>query len=154
MTASPRPLLGITMGDPAGIGPEIIVKAAHQMRDLVAQGRIELKVLGSAQALDQAARLLQCDIAKVVEMVDVGPVPQPLTVGQISEAGGHWAYHAVARAVQLCQSGAADAIVTAPLCKEALHLAGYPFEGHTEMLATLTFHADDMVACPQGDCQD
>ena len=51
--------LALTMGDPAGIGPEIIVKAAHQMRDLVAQGRIELKVLGSAQALAQAASLLQ-----------------------------------------------------------------------------------------------
>jgi 4-hydroxythreonine-4-phosphate dehydrogenase len=54
--------LALTMGDPAGIGPEIIVKAAHQMRDLVGQGRIELKVLGSAQALAQAASLLQCDI--------------------------------------------------------------------------------------------
>jgi 4-hydroxythreonine-4-phosphate dehydrogenase len=142
--------LALTMGDPAGIGPEIIVKAAHQMRDLVAQGRIELKVLGSAQALAQAASLLQCDITHVVDMVDVGPVTQPLTVGQISEAGGHWAYHAVARAVQLCQSGAADAIVTAPLCKEALHLAGYPFEGHTEMLAHLSGMRDGVMMLAHG----
>ena len=65
--------LALTMGDPAGIGPEIIVKAAHQMRDLVAQGRLKLKVLGSAQALAQAQRLLQLD-SSALNMIDVGPV--------------------------------------------------------------------------------
>lgn len=145
--------LALTMGDPAGIGPEIIAKAAYQMRDLVAQGRIELKVLGSAAALERAITQLHLHtegVASLLTMVDVGPVKHPVTVGQISEAGGHWAYKAVERAVQLCQSGEADAIVTAPLCKEALHLAGYPFEGHTEMLAHLSGMRDGVMMLAHG----
>jgi 4-hydroxythreonine-4-phosphate dehydrogenase len=145
--------LALTMGDPAGIGPEIIAKAAYQLRDQVALGRIELKVLGSAAALQRAITQLHLDekeLSSVLTMVDVGPVAQPVVVGQIGESGGHWAYKAVERAVQLCQSGEADAIVTAPLCKEALHLAGYPFEGHTEMLAHLTGQRDGVMMLAHG----
>ncbi len=143
--------LALTMGDPAGIGPEIIAKAAYQLRDLVQQQRIALKVLGSAAALAQAARQLQLPLQDLpLEMVDVGPVDQPVTLGQVGESGGHWAYKAVERAVQLCQNGEADAIVTAPLCKEALHLAGYPFEGHTEMLAHLSGQRDGVMMLAHG----
>lgn len=143
--------LALTMGDPAGIGPEIIAKAAHQLRDLVQQQRIALKVLGSAAALAQAARQLQLPLQDLpLEMVDVGPVDQPVTLGQVGESGGHWAYKAVERAVRLCQNGEADAIVTAPLCKEALHLAGYPFEGHTEMLAHLSGQRDGVMMLAHG----
>lgn len=145
--------LALTMGDPAGIGPEIIAKAAHQMRDQVAQKRLSLRVLGSADALDRAVRQLGLDAAEIaaaIEMVDVGPVEQPVVVGEIGAAGGHWAYKAVERAAQLCQNGEADAIVTAPLCKEALHLAGYPFEGHTEMLAHLSGMRDGVMMLAHG----
>ncbi|WP_394790786.1 4-hydroxythreonine-4-phosphate dehydrogenase PdxA [Rhodoferax sp.] len=141
--------LALTMGDPAGIGPEIIVKAAHQMRDLVQQGRVELQVFGCAAALQRATQLLQLDAAPL-HMVDVGPVDGPMPVGQVSAAAGKWSYLAVERAVQLTQAGEIDAIVTAPLCKEALHLAGYPFEGHTEMLAHLTGMRDGVMMLAHG----
>ena len=145
--------LALTMGDPAGIGPEIIAKAAFQLRQRIAERQLVLQVLGSATALDLAARQLHLDpqeLGRLVEMTDVGPVTQPVVQGQIGEAGGHWAYLAVERAVRLCQSGQADAIVTAPLCKEALHLAGYPFEGHTEMLAHLTGMRDGVMMLAHG----
>ena len=141
--------LALTMGDPAGIGPEIIVKAAHDMRALVQQGRVELQVFGCAAALDRASQLLQLD-SPPLYMVDVGPVDGPMPVGQVSAAAGKWSYLAVERAVQLTQAGEIDAIVTAPLCKEALHLAGYPFEGHTEMLAHLTGMRDGVMMLAHG----
>lgn len=152
MSTSTR--LALTMGDPAGIGPEIIAKAAHQLLPALQQGRLSLRVLGSAQAYARALLDLGLDtlpdLHSLVHMEDVGPVAQPVVVGQVGEAGGHWAYRAVARAVQLCQSGEADAIVTAPLCKEALHLAGYPFEGHTEMLAHLSGERDGVMMLAHG----
>ena len=145
--------LALTMGDPAGIGPEIIVKAAHQMLDLVRQGRIELTVFGSGDALDHAAKLLQLDVrgpGAPVTVVDVGPVSGAMPVGQVSASAGKWSYLAVERAVQRTLAGDIDAIVTAPLCKEALHLAGYPFEGHTEMLAHLTGMQDGVMMLAHG----
>ena len=132
--------LAITMGDPAGIGPEIIAKAAR-----VLQGRHELVVCGSAAAMQQAERLLALPDPPRYRMVDVGPVEAPVVTGQVSAAGGEWAYRAVARAVELVQHGEADAIVTAPLSKEALHLAGHAFEGHTELLAHLTGQRDAVM---------
>jgi 4-hydroxythreonine-4-phosphate dehydrogenase len=63
----------------------------------------------------------------------------------VSAAGGEWAYRAVERAVRMVQDGRAQAIVTAPLSKEALHLAGHRFEGHTELLAHLTGQRDAVM---------
>ena len=97
--------LALTMGDPAGIGPEIIIKAAHQIRDRVASGRLELKVLGSAMALAQAARILQLDSTAALHVTDVGPVEPPVRTGEVSASGGHWSYRAVERAVQLRVNG-------------------------------------------------
>jgi 4-hydroxythreonine-4-phosphate dehydrogenase len=145
--------LAVTMGDPAGIGPEIIAKAAQRMRGLVDERRIELLVLGSAQALRHAAEGLGLSLEgprPALRMIDVGPVDGPLETGRISAAGGQWSYLAVERAVRLALSGEADAIVTAPLCKEALHLAGQPFEGHTEMLAHLTGMRDGVMMLAHG----
>ena len=141
--------LALTMGDPAGIGPEIIVKAAHQMRDLVQQGRVELQVFGSGAALQRATDLLKLDAAPL-RMIDVGPVDGDMPIGQVCAAAGKWSYLAVERAVRMTQAGEIDAIVTAPLCKEALHLAGYPFEGHTEMLAHLTGMRDGVMMLAHG----
>lgn len=145
--------LALTMGDPAGIGPEIIVKAAHQMRELVAQKRIELTVLGSREALERAEHWLKMTVTQAngpLRVLDVGPVSGPMPTGEISAAGGKWSYLAVERAVQMTQADQIDAIVTAPLCKEALHLAGYPFEGHTEMLAHLTGMRDGVMMLAHG----
>jgi 4-hydroxythreonine-4-phosphate dehydrogenase len=138
--------LAITMGDPAGIGPEIIVKAAAAMKPTVAAGEIELLVLGSALALDKACRLLQIEQASLpLTMIDVGPVEGEVVTGAVSAVGGEWAYLAVKRAAEMVQGGEADAIVTAPLSKEALQMAGHHFEGHTELLAHLTGQRDAVM---------
>ncbi|WP_029000157.1 4-hydroxythreonine-4-phosphate dehydrogenase PdxA [Azohydromonas australica] len=148
--------LAFTMGDPAGIGPEIIAKAVREMAGLVQAGRAEFIVLGSAAALRQAEALLGLPAAgeeagALYRMVDVGPVDAPFVTGQVSAAGGEWAYRAVEKAARMVQAGEADAIVTGPLSKEALHLAGHHFEGHTELLAHLTGQRDAVMMLAHGD---
>jgi 4-hydroxythreonine-4-phosphate dehydrogenase len=143
--------LAVTMGDPAGIGPEIIAKAASAMREESAAGRIEFLVIGSSLALDQACR--QVGLARgtlPLRMIDVGPVDGEVRTGEISAVGGEWAYRAVKRAAEMVIAGDADAIVTAPLSKEALHLAGHHFEGHTELLAHLTGMRDAVMMLAHG----
>lgn len=143
--------LAVTMGDPAGIGPEIIVKAIQQMQGEVEAGRIEFLVLGSSAALTRACDLFgtkQADLP--LTMIDVGPVDGEIVTGTISAVGGEWAYRAVKRAAELVQAGEADAIVTAPLSKEALHMAGHHFEGHTELLAHLTGQRDAVMMLAHG----
>ncbi|MEX5385689.1 hypothetical protein WCE10_21960, partial [Cronobacter muytjensii] len=95
MTAPIR--LAFTMGDPAGIGPEIIAKAVRDMAGLVQAGRAEFIVLGSAAALAQAESQLglpaaDADGRAFHRVVDVGPVDAPVVTGQVSAAGGEWAY--------------------------------------------------------------
>ena len=143
--------LAVTMGDPGGIGPEIIAKAAYQMRAEVTAGRIEFIVVGSAKALDKGCA--QVGIAREalpISMVDVGPVDGEVVTGTISAVGGEWAYRAVKRAAEMVQADEADAIVTAPLSKEALHMAGHHFEGHTELLAHLTGMRDAVMMLAHG----
>ena len=143
--------LAVTMGDPGGIGPEIIAKSADRLRGEISAGRLELIVLGSAKALDAA-----CTIAALardtlpVTMIDVGPVAGDIETGKITAVGGEWAYRAVKKAVEMTQAGTADAIVTAPLSKEALHMAGHHFEGHTELLAHLTGQRDAVMMLAHG----
>lgn len=148
--------LAFTMGDPAGIGPEITAKATRQMAALVDSGHLEFIVLGSAQAIQAAEQrmglpALNAQGQPFYRMVDVGPVDAPVVTGQISAVGGEWAYRAVAKAAALVQAGEADAIVTGPLSKEALHMAGHHFEGHTEMLAHLTGQRDAVMMLAHGD---
>jgi 4-hydroxythreonine-4-phosphate dehydrogenase len=150
-----RPIrLAVTMGDPAGIGPEIIAKGIRRMHEAIASGRIEIIVLGSAAELAGAERQLGAlpsgQPGESYRMIDVGPVDAPIVTGTISVAGGEWAYRAVARAARLIQDGEADAIVTAPLSKEALQLAGHHFEGHTELLAHLTGMRDAVMMLAHG----
>jgi 4-phospho-D-threonate 3-dehydrogenase / 4-phospho-D-erythronate 3-dehydrogenase len=145
---SPRHL-AITMGDPAGIGPEIIVKAAARLRPRIDAGELRLVVIGSYPALEQARAQLAPEMS-IPEVNDgdaewpplcalqAGPEGEPIRPGQLSADGGRFAFQAVERAVRLAQSGRVGGIVTAPLNKEALNMAGYHYPGHTEMLAELT----------------
>jgi 4-phospho-D-threonate 3-dehydrogenase / 4-phospho-D-erythronate 3-dehydrogenase len=140
--------LAITMGDPAGIGPEIIVKACLALRERLASGELRLLIIGHRSALDVARSLLgaPADIPTVSEVVDwptlaflqAGAERGAIGPGELSAEAGRFAYLAVERAVRLAQAGRVGAIVTAPLNKEALNLAGYHYAGHTEMLAELT----------------
>ena len=126
------PRIALTVGDPAGIGPEIVLKA------LAAEDRpdAEYVVFGPMEAL--ADRTVRFGLRPAQDLgarvVDVA-APAPVVLGQISPAGGHAAARAVLRAVQEVKAGRMQAIVTAPLQKESLAAAGYPWPGHTEMLA-------------------
>ncbi len=142
------PRLALTMGDPAGIGPEIIVKSARRLRPRIDAGDLRLLVIGHRSALHAAVSLLNETIAfsetdgrsplPPLGLLPAGAERSPIQVGQVDPEAGRFAYLAVARAVALAQEGIIDAIVTAPLNKQALNLAGYRYAGHTDMLADLT----------------
>jgi 4-hydroxythreonine-4-phosphate dehydrogenase len=126
-----KPLVLVTMGDPAGVGPEVIAKA---LAEPFAAARVV--VVGDARRLRKGAAAAGVDVQ--VDCVDLDIVDDDLPWGELSAQAGEAAYRFVARATQLVQEGRADAICTAPLNKEALHLAGHDFPGHTELLAHLT----------------
>ncbi len=144
------PLLGITMGDPAGVGPEIIVKALCRPEItttcrpvVIGDGSVmqaTLDLLHSLAALHRVRRLAECEFAPGriecldLENVDAAALPK----GAVSAEAGDAAYRYVETGVRLCQSGEIEGIVTAPLNKEALALAGHPHAGHTEILAALS----------------
>ena len=144
-----RPVVAITMGDAAGVGPEIIVKAlaGRQVHEWARPF-----VVGDAARLRRAAEVTGVDVTVhpvdgpeaatfepgTVEVVDLDCIPDDLPFGKLSAVAGEGAYRFIVRAVELATSGRADAICTAPLNKEALHAAGHVFPGHTELLAELT----------------
>jgi 4-hydroxythreonine-4-phosphate dehydrogenase len=143
------PVIGITMGDATGVGPEIIVKSLthdvvyQQCRPLVIgdAGRLELAneiVKGTARI----RRIKEASEAQyqpgVIDCIDLNLIPADLPFGQLSPIAGDGAYQYIARAVRLAEAGQIDAICTAPLNKEALHAGGHKYPGHTEMLAHLT----------------
>ena len=121
------------MGDPSGVGPEVVVKAlAHpEVREFCRP-----IVIGDAQRLKDAARL--CQIPGESECIDLNNVPRELGWGKLSAAAGDAAFQYVRRATELAMRGEVDAICTAPLNKEALQAAGHMYPGHTELLAELT----------------
>ncbi|WP_219417943.1 4-hydroxythreonine-4-phosphate dehydrogenase PdxA [Pseudonocardia nigra] len=141
------PLLGLTVGDPAGIGPEITLKVARDPRVAVAR----ILAIGSLEALRAATEIVPDapelrEVASPAEArfepgtLDVLTVPSDVAValGRVSAEAGKIAFDGVERAVALAVAGEIDGIVTAPLNKEAIALAGHPYPGHTEILAELT----------------
>ena len=144
-----RPRIGITMGDPAGIGPEVALKAATSKDVLAVCVPI---LIGDAQYLTSWAQVFQlvCTFvvlhsgesvatdATVPLIYSLNNLPITLAMGQEQALAGRAAGEYIETAVQLCLAGEIDAIVTAPINKSALHLGGYQFPGHTEMLAHLT----------------
>lgn len=144
-----HPLIAITMGDPAGVGAEVIVKAAAA-HDLAAFCRPV--VVGDAARLRRAARIcgLDLDVVTIADaaeavsgsgrlsVLDAGGVPEDLPFGRLSPIAGEAAYRFIEIAAQLASDHRVAAICTAPLNKEALHAAGHNFPGHTELLAHLT----------------
>lgn len=143
------PRVGITMGDPSGIGPEVVLKAvAEEEVTSVCQPVI----IGDAQLLAHNARTLdlQCGY-RIIRCDEPLPEksPEPIIYhlnnvhghvepGIESGAAGKAAAEYIEAAVELCASGSIDAISTAPINKRALFLGGYSFPGHTEFLAHLT----------------
>ena len=146
-----KPIIAITMGDAAGVGPEIIMKSlAHaevheQCRPLV---------IGDAQRLRQAGRICASILtvrsltpddmesaryeSDVVDCIDLKLIPSDLPWGRLSPIAGEAAYQYLVVAARIAMERKVGAICTAPLNKEALQAAGHKFPGHTELLAHLT----------------
>ena len=127
--------LGITMGDPSGIGPEVTAKA---LADLSAGERSRILVIGDGSVLERAARVAGVPPPAVAVVEVETPEADTIRDGTESPGGGHAAHGYVRRAVELALGGEIEVIVTAPLNKAALHLAGHRFDGHTELLQDLT----------------
>lgn len=151
-----RPIVGITMGDPAGNGPEITVKALGNP-DLYE--RCRPLVIGDAKMIQQAAGFVHRPEIKVhpvssvsealfeygtidVYHLDLIPDVKQFRLGVVSAEGGNAAFESVRKVIELAMSGEVDATVTNALNKEAMNLAlaprGMHFDGHTEIYATYT----------------
>jgi 4-hydroxythreonine-4-phosphate dehydrogenase len=145
-----RPLIAITMGDPAGIGAEVSLKALlepevydrcrplvlgtlgmlRQMRDVLHSGQ-------HLHAVDDPARgQYRLGTVDVLDLAEEHPGPFPW--GIVAKENGAAAVAYVEKAIALALSGEVDAIATAPLNKEAMRAAGFPYDGHTELLAIKT----------------
>jgi 4-phospho-D-threonate 3-dehydrogenase / 4-phospho-D-erythronate 3-dehydrogenase len=142
------PLIGITMGDPAGIGPEVTLKAAAQ-----AHATCRVVVLGDLHTLTATAlRLGSLLVPTAWALTDPYPTdprclpvvalstlaPEHGTPGQPTPTGGEASYRYVETGVQLAMNKTLQGIVTAPISKAMWHAAGRDYPGHTELLAALT----------------
>jgi 4-hydroxythreonine-4-phosphate dehydrogenase len=126
------PRLALTVGDPAGIGPEVVLRALADP----ARPQASLIVYGPLASLRDRARRFGLPSPEEVDAktVDV-PATGSVELGRTSAAAGRAAAEAVLKAADDAKAGRVDALVTAPLNKESLAAAGYPWPGHTEMLA-------------------
>jgi 4-hydroxythreonine-4-phosphate dehydrogenase len=125
------------MGDPAGVGPEVVVKA---LVDEEVRAACRPLVVGDLGRLQRAAAL--CGVPVPPDVEQVGELPADLAFGELSPLAGDAAYRYVRRAVELALAGEVAAVCTAPLNKAALHAAGHAYPGHTELLAELTGTAE------------
>ncbi|GBF77983.1 4-hydroxythreonine-4-phosphate dehydrogenase PdxA [Paenibacillus sp. 598K] len=144
-----KPTIGITMGDAAGIGPEIIVKALqHQeiydtcrplvIGDAKMLTRV-LPIVDSKLSIHPVSSVAEASFAHgTIDVLDLDLLPADLPFGQVSGDAGNAAYQYLAEAVRLAKQGDIQSICTAPLNKEALHKGGHLYPGHTEILAALT----------------
>ena len=146
MESMPSPVVAVTIGDPAGIGPEIVVRALAQ--DAVRRS-VQALVVGDRWVLERAMEVtgttLEFSPAGPVRLLDLANVDHRLQWGKIQATAGAAAGQFIERAVQETLAGRADALATAPINKEALWRAGYRYLGHTEMLGALTGSPDPLT---------
>jgi len=126
-----EPKVAITMGDPAGIGPEVVAKA---LADPETVGPARFVVLGDRRAFPPGVAWPAS--ASLVDFANAEP--DTIAARRPTAEGGRASVEYVERAIEMALAGEADAIVTAPISKAALSLAGVPYPGHTELLAERT----------------
>jgi len=152
-----KPLIAITMGDPCGCGPEIIVKAlqhpdvAGLCRPFVIGDRAALEravaVCGSALAVRPITSLDDVPAAShgSIPLLELSRLPEEdLVYGHPTAVSGDAVYRYICSAARLCLDGRVAAMVTAPISKEAMNRGGHDYPGHTELLAELC-GTDDFV---------
>jgi 4-hydroxythreonine-4-phosphate dehydrogenase len=145
MSGDAHRVVAVTMGDPAGVGPEIVAK-------VLAEGpSARAVVVGDPAMMRRAVALLELPLdvrvvdspgeasfeREAIDVVAASELPDDLPFGEIDERAGDAAYRYVRRAVELALADEVHAIATAPLNKEAMHRAGHEYPGHTELLAEL-----------------
>ena len=150
MTGGSKPGIAITMGDPCGIGPEVVAKALSDPR---VYDSCRPLVVGSSYAMEQAVALTGVPLrvsrigdaegsgedSAVIEVLDIGNLnPEDITVGEINPTCGRAAMEWVTKAGELALAGSVGGLATAPLNKEAASLAGYKSIGHMELLQELS----------------
>jgi len=161
---SSLPILGITMGDPSGIGPEITVKAL--MNEKV-YGICRPVVIGDAEVMKKAVGIVgtgqiavypvsrvedSCFQFGTMDVYDLHNVQtKKLEYGKVSAMSGKAAFECVKKVIELALSHEVDATVTNPLNKEAMNLAGFHYSGHTEIYAELTGTRDYAMMLADGD---
>lgn len=146
-----KPLIAVTMGDPCGIGPEIIIRA---LQDGAVNACCTPLVIGDRRALERAIALLGASLKLITLVDDELPEKIPsgsvllkelttladaeMVYGQPASASGDAVFRYITAAATLCKSGKVAAMATAPINKAAMNLAGHHYPGHTELLAELT----------------
>lgn len=149
-----KPIVGISMGDPAGVGPEVIVKAFSNHPQ---PKNYRPVIVGDISILKRTAEENSFDL-NLIAFKDFNDLPDDHSAiavfdaipfdhrhfkyGQISKQCGDFSYKVVVKSVELCQNKLIDALVTGPISKESWHLAGHNFDGHTGLLAKLTNSKD------------
>lgn len=137
--------IGITIGDPAGIGPEITLRALSQIKD----GRLsQYLVIGDIDFLQKLNEDLRTGLefvefpdevgSSAVQVIDLRNLREPFRIGENSRIAGQAAGQYIHKAIELWRLGEIDSVATAPISKRSLALGGYDFPGHTEFLASLT----------------
>lgn len=144
-----KPIIGITMGDASGVGPEIILKSFEHA---IVHESSRSFVIGDASILERAKKFTNStktihtikdpSEAKFerdsIDILDLNLLTADLPIGEVSAKAGDAAFQYLAKAIDLANKGEIDAICTAPLNKEALQKGGHMYPGHTEILADLT----------------
>lgn len=149
MLMKTKPIVCITMGDGAGVGPEIIMKS---LNDSEIYENCRPFVVGDVKILERAGKIVGANLevssidsvedAKfsygTVDCIDLNLLPDNMVFGQLYKEAGNASFRYLERAIQLAKREEIDVICTAPLNKEALHKSGHIYPGHTEILAELT----------------
>ena len=160
---SELPLIGITMGDPAGIGPEIAAKALSESRIY----RIcRPLIIGDVRVIQLACKIVRVglDLNPVkspgegnyefgtIDVLDLGNIKiENLTYGKVSKMAGQASLDYINQAINLARTGCIDAVTTGPIHKQAIYLAGSSYPGHTEMFAQQTGTRDYAMMLVVGD---
>lgn len=152
-----KPLIAVTMGDPAGIGPEIV---ARTIDDKEIFNIARCIVIGDRKIMEKAIQIVGADLKihvtenpaegdyseGVLNLIDLDNINMdPFEYGKVSAMCGQAAYDYIAKSIEITMSGQADAVATTPINKESLHAAEVPFIGHTEIFGALTGTEDPLT---------
>ena len=152
-----KPLIAVTMGDPAGIGPEIV---ARTIDDKEIFNIARCIVIGDRKIMVKAIQIVGADLKihvtenpaegdyseGVLNLIDLDNINMDqFEYGKVSAMCGQAAYDYIAKSIEITMSGQADAVATTPINKESLHAAEVPFIGHTEIFGALTGTEDPLT---------